>query len=102
MTHQKCTYSCLLLLKKLDKKLVFIESYSLDQKVSDILSINSNTKVSDFKWKFDADIGNNYSHKCWKVLFSELRFIEVFFSSSEVRASAEIVRDESRFGNRTF
>ena len=45
---------------------------------------------------------NNYLPKCWKVLFSKPRFIKIFFSSSEVRASAEIVRDESRFGNRTF
>ena len=46
--------------------------------------------------------GNNYLAKCWEVLFSKPRFIEIFFSSSEVRASAEIVRDESRFVNRTF
>ena len=45
---------------------------------------------------------NNYLPKYWKVLFSKPRFIEIFFSSNEVRASAEIVRDESRFGNRTF
>ena len=36
-------------------------------------------------------VGNNYLPKCWKVLFSKPRFIEIFFSSSEVRASAEIV-----------
>ena len=40
--------------------------------------------------------------KWWKVLFSTPRFMEIFFSSSEVRESAEIVWDESMFGNRTF
>ena len=49
-----------------------------------------------------APIGNNYLPKCWKVLFSKPRFIEIFFSSSEVQASTEIVRDESRFGDHTF
>ena len=34
-----------------------------------------------------------YLTKFWKVVFSKLRFIEIFFS--EERASAEIVRDES-------
>ena len=44
----------------------------------------------------------NYLPKCWNKLFSKLRFREIFFSSSEVRASAEIVRDESRFRNCTY
>ena len=39
---------------------------------------------------------NNYSPKCWKVLFSKLRFIEIFISSSKVRASAEILRMNRR------
>ena len=47
-------------------------------------------------------IENNYLPKCWNLLFSKPRFIEIFFSSSEVRASAKIVRDESRFRKRTF
>ena len=34
---------------------------------------------------------NNYIPKCWKVLFPEPGFIEIFFRLSEVRASAEIV-----------
>ena len=33
----------------------------------------------------------NYLPKCWKVLFSKPRFIEIFVSSSEGLASAEIV-----------
>ena len=47
--------------------------------------------------------GKTFSYPmCWKVLFSKPRFIETFFSSREVQASAEIVRDESRFGKCTF
>ena len=49
-----------------------------------------------------CNVNNNYLPKCGKVLFSKPRFIEIFFSSSEVRARSEIVRDESRFGKRTF
>ena len=52
--------------------------------------------------KLYFQLKNNYFLKCWKVLFSKPRFIEIFFSSSEVRASAEIAGDESRFENRTF
>ena len=48
------------------------------------------------------EMRNDYLPKCSKVLFSKLRFIKIFFNSSKVRASAEIVIDESRFGNRTF
>ena len=40
------------------------------------------------------NIGKNY--------FPNRKFIGIFFNSSEVWASAEIVRDKSRFGKRTF
>ena len=60
-------------------------------------------KMSPYTVETERTLGqNNYLPKCWKVLFFKPRFIEIFFSSSEARASAEIVRDESRFGNRTF
>ena len=51
---------------------------------------------------FSEKLRNNYLPKFWKVLFSKQGFIEIFFSSTEVRASAKIVGDESRFGNRTL
>ena len=61
------------------------------------ISMNLSLENSTF-----LHLGNNYLPKCWKVLFSKPRFIEIFFSSSEVQASAGIVRDEFRFGNCTF
>ena len=53
--------------------------------VYNLSSRGSGVRLDIGKWD---ECKYNYLPKCWKVMFSNPRFIEIFFSSSEVRASA--------------